>query len=434
MKDKASFSIHTLGCKVNQYEGEQIIAEMEKYGWRYVDFSAKADVYIINSCTVTSVASHKSRQLIRRAIKKNPEATVIVTGCYADSDRKEIASISGVDLVLGNEDKSKIPYLLFEKLGIESMNGDGAKPATSLHTRALVKVQDGCNQFCSYCIVPHVRSNLWSRPIPEVFDEVNRLVAGGTQEVVLTGIHLGLYGANTGTGLGDLLARLVEIPQLGRIRLSSIELNEVTPQIIDLMTSSDKLCNHLHIPLQSGSNRILKAMNRHYTAEEFAERTDELKSKIKDLAITTDIIVGFPGETERDFEDSIKLVKKVGFSKLHVFKFSPRKGTPAATYPEQIPGAVKDERSAALIDIGRDLSASYASSYLGKRMRILVERKQGKYLSGISDNYIRVYCEGPREIIGKLVTVEITKQEETVLYGSIKSSQVAKSQIGNRGK
>ncbi|MDI6715866.1 MAG: tRNA (N(6)-L-threonylcarbamoyladenosine(37)-C(2))-methylthiotransferase MtaB [Actinomycetota bacterium] len=434
MKDKASFSIHTLGCKVNQYEGEQIIAEMEKYGWRYVDFSAKADVYIINSCTVTSVASHKSRQLIRRAIKKNPEATVIVTGCYADSDRKEIASISGVDLVLGNEDKSKIPYLLFEKLGIESMNGDGAKPATSLHTRALVKVQDGCNQFCSYCIVPHVRSNLWSRPIPEVFDEVNRLVAGGTQEVVLTGIHLGLYGANTGTGLGDLLARLVEIPQLGRIRLSSIELNEVTPQIIDLMTSSDKLCNHLHIPLQSGSNRILKAMNRHYTAEEFAERTDELKSKIKDLAITTDIIVGFPGETERDFEDSIKLVKKVGFSKLHVFKFSPRKGTPAATYPEQIPGAVKDERSAALIDIGRDLSASYASSYLGKRMRILVEREQGKYLSGMSDNYIRVYCEGPREIIGKLVTVEITKQEETVLYGSIKSSQVAKSQIGNRGK
>lgn len=415
-----NFSIHTLGCKVNQYESEQIIAELKKFGWEHVDFSGSADVYVINSCTVTAVANHKSRQLIRRALKKNPKGLVVVTGCYADSDRDEIAKIDGIGLILGNSDKKDLPRLLAEKFGVSTAaDSENTKTARQLHTRSLVKIQDGCNQFCSYCIVPYVRGDLRSRSEEEVVDEVNRLVAGGAQEIVLTGIHLGLYGANTDYDLGSLLAKLIKIPRLGRIRLSSIELNEITPQIIELMATSAKICNHLHIPLQSGSDRILSRMNRHYTAEDFIERTGELRRKIDNLAITTDVIVGFPGETGQDFEDTVRLAERVAFSKLHVFKFSPRKGTPAASYDEQIPSIVKDKRSVELIDVGNELSAAFASNYIGNTLNVLIERVQGEYLSGVSDNYIRVYCEGPSELVGQLATVRIIKQEDTVLYGKV---------------
>jgi len=420
MSGKVTFSIHTLGCKVNQYEGERIAAELVKLGWERTGFSSRADVYIVNSCTVTAVANHKSRQLIRRALRSNPDATVAVIGCYADSDRDEIAAIEGVNLILGNEDKDKLPHLLAEKAGaIEPGETGKDVAARATHTRSLIKIQDGCNQFCSYCIVPHVRGDLWSRSEAEIIDEVSKLVGDGTQEIVLTGIHLGLYGTGKKTDLGDLLARLVEIPGLGRIRLSSIELREITPQMIELISLSGKICNHLHIPLQSGSDNILSSMNRHYTAEEFIEHAGEFKRRIPNLAVTTDIIVGFPGETDRDFEDSLRLVEKVGFSKLHVFKFSPRKGTPAAGFDQQISGKVKDERSAILISAGERLSAQFAASYIGKELNVLIERSQGDYMSGVSDNYIRVMCEGPGSVVGKLVTVEITRQEDSILYGRI---------------
>jgi len=416
-----SFSIHTLGCKVNQYESERMVSELNRVGWDRVDFSSRADVYIINTCTVTAVASHKSRQLIRRALKSNPEATVVVTGCYADSDRDEISAIDGVGLVVGNEDKGDLPRLLADRLGVyipDTISEDTSEK--QMHTRALVKVQDGCNNFCSYCIVPYVRGDLWTRPEHEIVDEVSRLVAGGTREVVLTGIHLGLYGEGTNTGLGELMAKLVDIRGLGRIRLSSIELNEVTPEIIEIVSSSDKVCNHLHIPLQSGSDNVLSRMNRHYTAEEFIKRTDELRERIENLAITTDIIVGFPGETESEFEDTLKLVERVGFSKLHVFKYSPRKGTPAATFSDQVPNKVKDSRSARLIELGKRLSLEFASGYVGKNLSVLVEREQEGLLSGVSDNYIRVSMEGPSDIIGGLVNIKVNRQEEEVLYGEIK--------------
>lgn len=416
------FSIHTLGCKVNQYESERMVSELNRAGWDHVDFSSRADVYIINTCTVTAVASHKSRQLIRRALKNNPGATVVVTGCYADSDRDEIAAIEGVGLVVGNEDKGELPRLLADRLGVymAEMVSEGTSEK-QMHTRALVKVQDGCNNFCSYCIVPYVRGDLWTRPESEIVDEVSRLIAGGTQEIVLTGIHLGLYGEGMGTDLGKLLTRLVDIRGLERIRLSSIELNEVTPKIIELMTSSDKVCNHLHIPLQSGSDNVLSKMNRHYTAEDFIKRTGELRDKIENLAITTDIIVGFPGETERDFEDTLRLVERVGFSKLHVFKYSPRKGTPAAGFSDQVPNRVKDRRSAELIELGKRLSSEFASRYVGKNLSVLIEREQEGLLSGVSDNYIRVNTQGPSDIIGEPANVKINKQEEEVLYGEISS-------------
>ncbi len=423
MSKNINFSIHTLGCKVNQYESERVAGGLRRLGWGQVDFSSRANVYIINSCTVTAIANHKSRQLIRRALKNNPDALVVVTGCYADSDRDEIAQIEGIGLIVGNEKKSELPRLVAERLGFCKPNGAGEDAIIMpLHTRPLVKIQDGCNQFCSYCIVPHVRGDLWSRPEAEIIGEVSRLVAGGAQEIVLTGIHLGLYGVGAGNDLGELLARLIDIRGLGRIRLSSIELNEVTPKIIELMATSGKICSHLHIPLQSGSDRVLLRMNRHYTATDFIERTGELKEKIDDLALTTDIIVGFPGETEADFADSVRLVEQVGFSKLHVFKFSPRAGTPAADFSEQVPNNIKNERSSRLIDISKRQSAGFAASYIGKNLSVLVERKQGDYLSGISDNYIRVHIDGPEKIAGKLVTVNIAKQEEAVLYGSIKGA------------
>lgn len=455
MDGNIRFAIHTLGCKVNQYESDKIAAELAALGWERVDFASQAEVYIINSCTVTSVASHKSRQLIRRATKGNPGALVVVVGCYAESDRAEIEKIKGVGLIVGNELKAQLPRLLSQK--VAERFGEGAlqavtegpvkAPAVQVpqaglparqHTRALVKVQDGCINYCTYCIVPYVRGELWSRPAEDVIAEVQRLAGGGTQEIVLTGIHLGLYGAEkrNGTGegavslaeapgeaavpdLGTLLAGLVEISDLGRVRLSSIELNEVSPKIIELMSSSAKVCNHLHIPLQSGSNRVLERMNRHYTKEEFIKRAGELKDKIPNLALTTDVIVGFPGETEEDFKDSIDAIEQVGFSRLHVFKFSPRRGTPAATYPEQVPSATKDARSATLIDIGRRQASDFAAAYVGKTLSVLIERRQGEHLAGVSDNYIRVYAEGPSEIIGKIADVEITGQEEASLYGKV---------------
>ena len=412
------FSIHTLGCKVNQYESERIVGGLKDIGWEHVDFASSADIYIINTCTVTAVANHKSRQLIRRAVKHNPEALVVVTGCYADSDREEIASIDGVGLILSNKDKDELPRRIAAKLGMDILSSvDIAGAYRPLHTRSLVKVQDGCNNFCSYCIVPYARGDLWSRPEGEVISEVSRLVAGGTQEVVLTGIHLGLYGAGGLADLGALLSKLVGIRGLGRVRLSSIELNEVSPAIVELIAESGKICNHLHIPLQSGSNDVLARMNRHYTAEVFVERTAELKRRIPNLALTTDVIVGFPAETERDFESSARLIETVGFSKLHVFKFSPRKGTPAAGFSDQISNDVKDARSAALLGIGATLAEQFATNYVGKDLSVLVERRQGNYLSGISDNYIRVYFEGPDDIIGTITTVRVTGQEQAMLYG-----------------
>ncbi len=424
MGNNINFSIHTLGCKVNQYESERVAADLKKLGWGQIDFSSQADVYVINSCAVTAIATHKSRQLIRRVLKSNPDALVVATGCYADSDRDELAQIEGIGLIVGNEKKAELPRLVAEKLGVYGPNGANDNTLIMpLHTRPLVKVQDGCNQFCSYCIVPHVRGDLWSRPEAEIFDEVSQLVAGGAQEIVLTGIHLGLYGAGTRTNLGELLNRLVDIRGLGRIRLSSIELNEVTLRIVELMATSGKICNHLHIPLQSGSDRVLARMNRHYTAAEFIDRAGELKEKIDNLALTTDIIVGFPGETEDDFEGSVRLVEQVGFNKLHVFKFSPRSGTPASDFSEQVPNSIKNERSAKLIGISKRQSAEFAANYIGKNLNVLVERKQGDYLSGVSDNYIRVHMDGPQKKVGKLVTVNVVKQEEAVLYGSIKTAK-----------
>ncbi|MDI6816074.1 MAG: tRNA (N(6)-L-threonylcarbamoyladenosine(37)-C(2))-methylthiotransferase MtaB [Actinomycetota bacterium] len=422
-KTGIAFSIHTLGCKVNQYESERIAAELGAYGWEMVAFSSRADVYIINSCTVTAVAGHKSRQLIRRAVRNNPGARVVVTGCYADSDRVAIEAIEGVSLVLGNDDKDRLPLLVAQELGIgiepgRRTPGEPA-PNTTLHTRALVKIQDGCDQFCSYCIVPHVRGDLWSRPEPEIVDEVARLAREGTPEIVLTGIHLGLYGAGQDTGLADLLAKLVEIEGLGRIRLSSIELREVTPELVDLIAASPKLCKHLHIPLQNGSNAVLVAMNRHYSAEEFAERAHYLTSSIEDIALTTDIIVGFPSETDADFKSTMDLVASIGFSRLHVFKFSPRKGTPAAGLGGQIPKDVKEKRSAELIALGEDLAARFASRYIGKELIVSIERRQGEHLSGMSDNYIRVMCAGSDELLGRLARVRIEKQEDATLYGRV---------------
>jgi threonylcarbamoyladenosine tRNA methylthiotransferase MtaB len=456
--------------------------------------SAEADAHIINTCTVTAVANHKSRQLIRRAVSASPDGIVAVTGCYAESDKTEIEAIDGVDLVIGNNEKAILAELISSRLGFaaaenmplkcearqnallkdnaeeaepQSIAQDSTSPESKVQitesaqkpnsdrtrTRALIKVQDGCVNFCTYCIVPYVRGELQYKPVEEVVEEASASINAGAREIVLTGIHLGLYGrqsrsitarntaqandaqpaqstqivaaqaahyeAGLKTNLSALINRLIEIPDVGRIRLSSIELNEVTPELVGIMSTSDKLCNHLHIPLQSGSDNILKRMNRHYTTEYFIEHINRLKQEIKDLAITTDVIVGFPGETESDFAQTMETVKAAGFSKLHVFKYSPRKGTPAAGFDGQIPSKVKDERSAGLIELGKRLSESYASQYLGKELEILIERDLGDCLSGISGNYIRVHCSGAGENIGRIVKVSIDKQDGEKLTGRV---------------
>lgn len=408
-------AICTLGCKVNQYESEEIMRGFMARGCERVDFSQRADIYIVNTCTVTSLSDHKSRQMIRRAIRTNPQAVVAVTGCYAESSGNYIATIDGVDFVVGNR----------EKLGLSRMIlGDSGEdipiPSPSrLRTRALIKIQDGCDQFCSFCQIPYVRGGLSSRPLPEIVSEAKRLTEGGTQEIVLTGIHLGKYGADCGNkyGLTYVLESLINLAGLSRIRLSSIEIGEVTEDLVGLIASSGKICRHLHVPLQSGSNEVLRRMNRNYTAEEYLAVIRNIRKQIPDIAITTDVMVGFPGESEEQFGQSLKLAENIGFAKIHVFNFSARPSTPAAGMNAQIPAGIRSRRSKAMLELNRLLMQQYRQRFLGRILDVLVESKKGEYVVGLSDNYLRVGFFGSQDLIGRLVEVELSEIGEDLILG-----------------
>lgn len=417
-----TFTVATLGCKVNQAETEKIIGRFLEAGFELVDSFEKADVSIINTCTVTAQADHKSRQAIRRA-RRNQDAFVVATGCGVVTESSGITSIQGIDLLAGNRDKEELVTLVRNRL-----NGEDRRvqtPAFSkqhLHTRALVKVQDGCDHFCSFCIVPFVRGKPASKPASEILAEVEGLVNAGVKEIVITGVNLGKYGAdlNGNKGLVGLLENILRIDPLGRVRLSSIEVNNITPKFVSLFGRNPKLCHHLHIPLQSGSNRILQAMNRGYKAEEYLGKISQLKAVASDVALTTDVMVGFPGETDEDFEATRSLIEKTRFRKLHVFKFSPRPGTPAAELPDQMAEEVKDKRSSELIKLGDELAKSYLSGFAGREIEVLVEKKmRDGLLTGISDNYIRVCFEGSPDLVGELVTVRTTEAKDGCLYGEL---------------
>lgn len=413
----------TFGCKVNRYETQAMREIVERAGFEVVD-GEEADVFVINTCTVTGVSDRKARKLIRRLARERPDALIVVTGCYAERAAEEIKGMEGVGLVLGNEGKREIASRIAEALGLLPPPPEKALWISRFdgQTRALVKVEDGCDSFCAYCIVPYVRGRVRSRPVGEVVGEARRLVGAGYKEIVITGIHLGCYGKDWGgrPSLEDLLRAVAEVDGIGRIRLSSLEPMDVTPGLLKLMASDDRFAHHLHLPLQSGSDKVLRLMRRPYTREEFERIVDMARSAMPDIGITTDIIVGFPGEGEEEFRESYEFVERMAFSRLHVFRFSPRKGTLAERMPGRVPEGIVKRRSEAMIELGRRLMREFAESLVGTVQRVLLERKErdGR-LSGFTGNYVRVFVRAPERLIGKMVDVMIEGVEGENAVGRV---------------
>lgn len=421
-------SLFTLGCKVNHYETEAIWQLFEADGYERIDFNENADVYVINTCTVTNTGDKKSRQVIRRAIRRNPDAVICVTGCYAQTSSAEIMEIPGVDIVVGTQDRTKMLGLIEEyRAEREPINAvrnimknrvyeELDVPAFTDRTRASLKIQEGCNNFCTFCIIPWARGLMRSRDPKEVIRQAQQLVDAGYLEIVLTGIHTGGYGEDLKDyNLAALLRDLEsEVKGLKRLRISSIEASQLTDEVIEVLDNSSVIVRHLHIPIQSGSNTVLKRMRRKYTMEFFAERLDRLREALPDLAITSDVIVGFPGETEEEFMETYNFVRDQRFAELHVFPYSMRTGTPAARMKDQIDEEVKNERVHRLIELNNQLAKEYASLFEGEVLEVIPEeeykedRGSGLY-EGYTDNYLKVVLPADESMVGKIVKVKIKK-------------------------
>ncbi|MBC5638794.1 tRNA (N(6)-L-threonylcarbamoyladenosine(37)-C(2))-methylthiotransferase MtaB [Ornithinibacillus sp. BX22] len=421
-------AFHTLGCKVNHYETEGIWRMFKEQGYERVDFDHDSDVYVINTCTVTNSGDKKSRQIIRRAVRKNPDGIVCVTGCYAQTSPGEILEIPGVDVVVGTQDrKNMIQYIEDHKKTKEPINGvsnimknrvfeEMDVPEFSDRTRASLKIQEGCNNFCTFCIIPWSRGLLRSRDPESVLDQAQKLVDAGYKEIVLTGIHTAGYGEDLNDYNFAMLLRDLEskVEGLQRIRISSIEASQITDEVIDVLDQSEKIVRHLHIPLQSGSDSVLKRMRRKYSTDYYYQKVKKIRRALPDLAITSDVIVGFPGETEEEFMETYDFIKKVGYSELHVFPFSRRTGTPAARMEDQVEEDVKNERVQRMIDLSEELAKEYASRYENEVLEVIPEERaleedNPNMLVGYTDNYLKVKFEGTPDMIGKIVRVKITK-------------------------
>lgn len=425
-------AFHTLGCKVNTYETEAMKKLFIKDGYEVIDFKEKADVYVINTCTVTNTGDAKSRQMIRRAIRLNPQACVCVVGCYSQVASEEIASIDGVGVILGTQHRQRIVELanLYQQNGktinlVENIMNtrrfeDLQVASFSENTRAFLKIQDGCNNFCTYCIIPYARGLVRSRPKESVLSEARHLVENGFVEIVLTGIHTAGYGLDfENYRFADLLRDLChEVDGLKRLRISSIETSQISQEILDLIINEKIIVEHLHIPLQSGCDTVLKRMNRKYTTQEFLNKVNEIKEVLPDMAFTTDVIVGFPQETDEEFAKTKAFIQKVGFSELHVFPYSPRKNTPAAKMDGQVPDKVKTERVHELLSLSKALHENYAIRFIGRNLEVIFEEiDQMGYLVGHAGNYLKVKMKGPRAYIGEITTVKIERYEAPYCYG-----------------
>jgi len=421
-------AFYTLGCKVNFYDTEAIWQLFKNEGYEQVDFeTTTADVYLINTCTVTNTGDKKSRQIIRRAIRRNPDAIIAVTGCYAQTSPAEIMAIEGVDLVIGTQDRDKIMTFVkqiqddrkpvnavrnimktrsFEELDV---------PDFAERTRAFLKIQEGCNNFCTFCIIPWSRGLSRSREPQSVLEQAKALVAAGYKEIVLTGIHTGGYGDDMENyNLTSLLWDLDKIEGLERIRISSIEASQIDDAMIEVLNRSKKMCRHLHIPLQAGENSVLKRMRRKYTTEQFASKIKRLHEAMPGVAITTDVIVGFPGETDEMFEEGYRFMEELKFAEMHVFPYSKRTGTPAARMDDQVDEEVKNERVHKLIDLSEKMQLEYAQQYVGTVLDVIPEREYkaapGEGLvMGYTDNYLQVIFDGSEDMIGQLCRVKITE-------------------------
>lgn len=423
-------AFHTLGCKVNSYESNAMLKIFKEAGYQEVDFKDVADVYVINTCTVTNTGDSKSRQMIRKAIRKNPQATVCAVGCYSQIAPQEIVDIEGIGVVLGTQHRSEIvdlvdqyqqtkqPIVKVNSLKnvskFEDLNIDRFK-----HTRAFLKIQDGCNNFCTYCIIPYARGRVRSRKPESVIDQAIRLVANGYVEIVLTGIHTAGYGEDLENyTFYDLLVDLVKIPGLKRLRISSIETSQISDEIIDLIGSNEIIVDHLHVPLQSGCDATLKRMNRKYTTAKYLEKINKIREYLPNIAFTTDVIVGFPGESEEEFAATYDFIKTVNFSQLHVFPYSPRKNTPAAKMKDQINDQVKHQRVEKLLELSKQLNKDFAVQQIGKTLKVLFEKQNGDYLIGHASDYLQVKVKTDQNLIGEIVNVKITDFDD-ILEGEM---------------
>ena len=432
--DARTLAVVTLGCKVNQYDTDAVVTQFLDAGYKLVDFQDRADVYLINTCTVTNLGDRKSRQMIRRAHKNNPDAKVVVMGCLAQTTPEDVAALEGVTLVVGTDGRSGIVEEIerLEPWQQRSLVQDILDVATfedmpsldfSGRTRATLKIQDGCDQFCTYCRVPFARGPSRSRAPESVLRQVEEILALGYKEIVLTGIHLGLYGADLDPpqSLAQISADIAAIEGLLRLRISSVDPHEITDELIDLVATHPVLCRHMHIPLQSGSDSVLDRMGRNYSRAQFKEIADNLRRRIPDVAITTDIMVGFPGETEEDFLQTMQLAEDVGFSKIHVFKYSKRAGTMAATFPDQIEPGQKEDRSKRLIQLGEAMAERFHCSFIGENVAVLVEQMQENQAIGHTDNYVKVTFPASPDVdlVGQIVSVRVLEASADGVQGLV---------------
>ena len=388
------------GCKVNQYETNAMMQKMIEAGYKVVDFETKADIYIINTCTVTNMADKKSRQMLRRVKEINPEAILVAVGCYAQVAKEKLEQIPEIDLILGINEKNDIVKYV-EQASKNTYVSDVLHQTEFLDfgdvtytekTRAVIKVQDGCNQFCSYCIIPYARGRIRSRKPESVIKEITDVAKEGIKEVVITGIHIASYGKdfNTEYRLIDLLEEIQKVDGIQRIRLGSLEPTLITEEFVTRLKKLSKICDHFHLSLQSGCNETLKRMNRKYTTDQFRHVVELLRNAYPEVHLTTDVIVGFPGETEEEFNKTYEFLKEIKFYKMHVFKYSPRSGTVAAKMPNQIDGNIKEERSNKLIELSDENEKEYNQKYIGKEVEVLLEEREGEYLKGHTTNYMVV--------------------------------------------
>ena len=427
-------AFYTLGCKVNQYETNGMIQKFEEAGFEVVPFNKKSDVYIINTCTVTSISDRKSRQMLRRAKELNPDGIVVACGCYVQVAKDVVDGIEEIDLSIGTNEKKDIVKI------VEDFINDKKKPSTiddvfhnedyqefgniifTEKVRAVIKVQDGCDRFCSYCIIPYARGRVRSRDKDNVISEIKQIVKeNGIKEVIITGIHVASYGKDfkNGYGLIDLLEEINEIDGLERIRLGSIEPLIISEEFMERLSKLEKYCHHFHLSLQSACNTVLERMNRRYTIEEFMEITDRIRRYYDDAILTTDVIVGFPGETDEEFDTTVENLNKIKFYKMHIFKYSQRNGTKAAVMENQVSPEIKEKRSKILIDMSDKFEEEYQKSYIGKTVDVLFEEIEDGFLKGHTANYMMVKSKGKEDYINSIKKVKILGTENAIMEGEI---------------
>lgn len=429
-------ALFTLGCRVNSYESEAMAEKFIKDGYEVVDFEDFADVYVINTCTVTNMGDKKSRQMISRARRKNPDAIIAVVGCYSQIASDDVAKIEGVDVVLGSRNKGEVVYWVNrtreEKKQIVEVNDvlrnknfeELAINEYQDKTRAFLKIQDGCNKFCTYCLIPFARGAVCSKSPETILKEVKELSENGFKEIILSGVHTASYGVDLKEdwNLVRVLKEIDKVEGIERIRIGSIDPNFFTDEVIEDVSTIEKLCPHFHLSLQSGCDATLRRMNRKYTAEDYKRAVDSLRRHMRDVSITTDVIVGFPGESQEEFEATYKFLSEIKLSKMHIFKYSKREGTKAAEMPFQVDGNLKEERSKRLIDLNAKLEVEFMEKFIGREMKVLFEELHGENNNqyvGYTENYMKVVAESMEDVSGKIIKTKLLKVEGEHIIGEI---------------